>query len=61
MQSMWVHNIHNAHFGVCLDEGIIRKRDLELQGGRGYNDFVGKCTHQIYKSRVATYMLEGRG
>ena len=26
---MWVHNVHNSHFGVCLEGSIIHKKGLE--------------------------------
>ena len=26
---MWVHNVHNSHFGGCLKGGIIHKKDPE--------------------------------
>ena len=32
---MWVHNVYNSHYGVCLEGGIIHKKDLEFPPRKG--------------------------
>ena len=40
---MWDHNIHNSHFGVCLEGVIIHKKDLESPPCKGGEVIAVSC------------------
>ena len=58
---MWIHNVHNAQFGVCLEEGIIHKKDLESPTRKG-EEFIAVLCQSALIRRIsrwfATYTLE---
>ena len=58
---MWVHNVHNSHFGVCLEGGIIHKKDLESLPCKGEEVIVVSCQSALIRcinQEFATYTLE---
>ena len=40
---MWVYNVHNAHFGVCLEGSNIHKKDLEFPLCKGGEVIAVSC------------------
>ena len=46
---MWVHNVHNSHFGVCLKGGIIHKKDLESPPCKGGEVIAVSCQSALIR------------
>ena len=58
---MWVHNVHNSHFGVCLEGGIIHKKDLESPPRKGGEVIAVSCQSALIRRinrGFETYTLE---